>query len=372
MSGSKQRNDFVEDGVREKTETKSVQLEIYDPTLRDGSHAVKHCLSLRDIATYCAAIDKCGLSAVEVGHGNGLGASSLQLGFAAHSDAQMLECARENLSITKLGVHAIPGFAKIGDLKLAIDIGVDVVRVASHCTEADTTERYIEYARNRGAVVHGVLMMSHMASALKLLEQATLQQEYGAHAIVLMDSAGAYVEADVQEKIGLLASELSIPVGFHAHNNLGLAVANSLAAVRCGAKLIDGTLNGFGAGAGNTSLQVLVAALSRVGHETDVDMFALLKASDRIVRDVELSPPVIKQANILSGLFGVFSGFEKPVARASLQFGVDEGSIYRELERRKVVAGQEDLIVEVAQELSKTEHRAVRLRATEPAKEATS
>jgi 4-hydroxy 2-oxovalerate aldolase len=326
---------------------------------------VKHALTLSDIATYCAAIDRSGMSVVEVGHGNGLGASSLQLGFAAHPDAELLECARSNLTVTKLGVHVIPGFAKLEELKLAVDVGVDVVRVASHCTEADITERYIQYAKERGVTVHGVLMMSHMAPPRKLLEQAMLQQSYGADAVVLMDSAGSYVETDVTEKVGLLVSEMRIPVGFHAHNNLGLAVANSIAAARSGARIVDGTLNGFGAGAGNTSLQVLVAALSRLGYDTGVDLFQLLKAAERITADVSLPQPLVKQGNILSGLFGIFSGFEKPVTRASVQYGLEEGEIYRELGRRKVVAGQEDLIVEVAQELSRAGGAARRSRASD-------
>jgi len=329
------------------------EVEIYDPTLRDGNHAVRHSLTLWDIENYCRAIDGCGVDVVEVGHGNGLGASSLQLGLSPHSDETMLACARKFLTRTKLGVHIIPGFARLDDVRMAADHGVDVVRVASHCTEADLTRRYIECARGLGKTAQGVLMMTHMASPEKLLEQASRQQSYGANSIVLMDSAGAYLESDVVRKVGLLADELDVPVGFHAHNNLGLSVSNTVAAVASGAAQVDGTVNGFGAGAGNTPLEVLVAVMWRMGYSTHVDFFRLLESSTILKSLLEAHRPSIKPANLLSGIFGVFSGFEKPVARAAEKYGVEPKDIYQELGRRNVVAGQEDLIVEIALEFAK-------------------
>ncbi|MHC8300415.1 beta/alpha barrel domain-containing protein [Pseudomonas sp. ZS1P83] len=137
-----------------------MSIAIHDPTLRDGNHAVSHSLSLEDIASYCQAVDGCGLSVVEVGHGNGLGASSLQLGLARYKDSEMLETARANLTHSRLGIHMIPGFARLSDIDTALQIGVDVLRIASHCTEASLTESYIEHARAKGAYVQGVLMMT--------------------------------------------------------------------------------------------------------------------------------------------------------------------------------------------------------------------
>lgn len=328
-------------------------IKLYDPTLRDGNHALGHSLGLVDITAYCLAVDACGLYCVEVGHGNGLGASSLQLGVAPHSDEEMLRTARVALRQTRLGVHAIPGFAKIDHLRMAIDQGVDVLRIASHCTEADTTARYIEFVKMQGAEAQGVLMMTHMASAQTLLEQARLQVSYGADTIVLMDSAGAYMEQDTSEKISLLAQELPVPVGFHAHNNLGLAVANSLTAVEAGALMLDGTINGLGAGAGNTPLEVLSAALMRLGIVEQAQAYALIAASQQTTERIKFGQPNISAMNIVSGIYGVFSGFEKPVLKAAEQFGVAPVDIYRILGERKVVAGQEDLIVEVAINLAK-------------------
>ena len=321
---------------------------ISDPTLRDGSHAIKHRLEACQIAAYALAADRAGVPIVEVGHGNGLGASSLQVGESHLDDREMLTVARENLSNARLGVHVIPGFATITrDLKPALEIGVDVVRVASHCTEADTTQRHISFARERGKEVYGVLMMSHMASAQVLSEEAQKMQSYGAEGVILMDSAGAYLPVEVTERIEFMVAHLDIPVGFHAHNNLGLAIANSVAAVQAGATILDGTARGFGAGAGNAQLEVLVAVLEKMGYATGIDLYKILDAGDLAEKELVRVIPSIKSMSIVSGLSGVFSAFAGHVERIAGEYGVDPRDVFFELGRRKVVAGQEDLIIEV-------------------------
>ncbi len=327
---------------------------ISDPTLRDGNHAVAHQLNLHQIATYCAAADNANVPIVEVGHGNGLGASSLQVGLAAVDDVSMLETARKNLSKSKLGIHVIPGFATIKrDLEKAIAIGVDVIRVASHCTEADITQRHIGYAREKGKEAYGVLMMSHMAPPHLLVEEAQKMEHYGAEGIIIMDSAGAYLPSDVTTRIKALVEGLKIPVGFHAHNNLGMAIANSVAALQAGAKILDGTARGFGAGAGNAQLEVLVAVLEKMGYETGINLYKILDAADIAEKEVMPIVPTIKSESIISGLAGVFSGFSKHVARISKEYNVDQRDIYFALGKRRVVAGQEDIIIEVANQLKK-------------------
>lgn len=326
---------------------------VSDSTLRDGSHAVSHQLNSHQIAVYAAAAEAAGVPIVEVGHGNGLGASSLQLGESLISDIEMLKSAREHLVNSKLGVLAIPGFATINkDLSRAIEVGADVVRVAAHCTEADITERHISYARQKGKEVYGVLMMSHMAPKETLVEEALKMELCGAEGVILMDSAGAYLPKDVTEKISALVNKLTIPVGFHAHNNLGMAIANSIAAVEAGATILDGTARGFGAGAGNAQLEVLVAVLEKIGYSTGIDLYKILDASDIAEKELINVIPSIKSESIVSGLSGVFSGFLKPVNRIAKKYGVDPRDIFFELGRRQVVAGQEDLIIEVALKLS--------------------
>lgn len=326
---------------------------ITDPTLRDGSHAVGHQIIAAQIAAYCKAADAAGIPIVEVGHGNGMGASSLQVGLSLLEDGEMLKIARENLTTSKLEIFVLPGFATINkDLKPALEAGVDAVRVAAHCTEADITERHISFVREKGKLAYGCLMMTHMVSKETLLEEARKMESYGAQGVILMDSAGAYLPQDVKEKVGILAEHLNVPVGFHAHNNLSMAVANSVAAVEAGASILDGTAKGFGAGAGNTPIEILVAVLEKMGYSTGIDLYKVLDASDVAEKELMKVLPSIKPISVISGLAGVFAGFSKHVERVATEYKLDPRDIFFELGKRKVVAGQEDLIVEVAIQLS--------------------
>ena len=332
----------------------SYPITICDATLRDGSHAYSHQINLDQVKSYAAAAEVAGFSYLEVGHGNGLGASSLQVGESLVPEREMLYAAKGCLKKTKLSVHVIPGFATIKrEIVNALEVGVDLFRIGCHCTEADISQRHISYVRAAGREVWGVLMMSHMASADLLLEEAKKMQSYGAQGIVLMDSAGAYFPKDVTEKIGLLANRLEVPIGFHAHNNLGLSIANSLAALESGARILDGTSKGFGAGAGNAPLEMLAAVLMNQGYNTSVDLYKALDASELAARLFAGSLPDSNGITIVSGLAGVFSGFAKPVQRASLQMGVDPRDVFFELGKRRVVGGQEDIIIEVASELAR-------------------
>jgi 4-hydroxy 2-oxovalerate aldolase len=326
---------------------------ISDPTLRDGNHAVRHQLSRDSFVSYCKAAEAAGVPIIEVGHGNGLGASSLLIGECLLSDAEIFEASRANLVNTRLAIHVIPGFCTIkSDLTKALEAGVDVFRIASHCTEADVTDRHIDFVRKAGKEAYGVLMMSHMATPAVLLEEARKMESYGAEAIVIMDSAGAYFPTDVTERISTLVDGLSIPVGFHGHNNLGMAVINSVSAIEAGATILDGTIRGFGAGAGNTQLEVLVAVLDRLGYETGIDLYKILDAADIAERDFNPIAPSISPLSIVSGLAGVFSGFAKPVGRAAQDYNVDPRDIFFGLGKRNAVAGQESLIIEVARDLA--------------------
>jgi 4-hydroxy 2-oxovalerate aldolase len=327
---------------------------ISDPSLRDGNHAVRHQLTPEQVRAYCLRAEEARIPVVEVGHGNGIGASSLQLGEAAASDAALLGAAREVLRNTQLGVHIIPGFATIDkDLKPALEAGVDIFRVASHCTEADLTERFITFARQAGKTAYGVLMMSHMATPEVLLEEARKMEAYGAETLVIMDSAGYYLPDDVRQRVGILVDNLDIPVGFHAHNNLGCAIANSIAAVEVGATVLDGCARGFGAGAGNAQLEVLVPVLHRLGYRTGIDLYKVLDLASFAEAEIMEVVPIISSTSVVSGLSGVFSGFLKPATRIAADFNVDVRDVFFELGRRGIVAGQEDIILEVAESIAK-------------------
>jgi 4-hydroxy 2-oxovalerate aldolase len=329
------------------------QVLFFDSTLRDGSHAVAHQLSIANIKKYCNQIDSAGLHTVIVGHGNGLGASSLQVGIAAVPDVEMLKAARKELKKTRLGIFLIPGFGTIkDDIQPAINIGVDIFCVAIHCTEADVTKQHIEFLKKKNKEAYGVLMMYHMASKERLLEEAKKMQSYGALGVILMDSAGASDPGMVEETVRFLSKNLDIMVGFHGHNNLGLAVANSLIAMQSGARIIDGTVRGFGAGAGNCQLEVLIGLLSKMGISTELDLYRLMDVSENIVSKIMKKPQEISSISLISGIAGVFSGFAGHVKKAAERFKVDPRDIFMELGRRKMVAGQEDFIVDVAMYLA--------------------
>jgi len=327
---------------------------ITDSSLRDGNHAVKHTINLDQIKRYCQFADQARIPIVEVGHGNGLGASSLLIGRSPHTDKEILTTARENLKTSKLGIHVIPGIATIKkDIEQAIDLGVDVFRIATHCTEATLSKSHIEYLKNKDKTVFGVLMMSALADTKTLVENAKIMEEYGAEAIVIMDSTGTYLPKDVYERIDALKNNLSIDIGFHAHDNLGLATANSLIAAQCGARYIDACIRGFGAGAGNAHLEMLIPVLEKSGYKIDVDFQKVIIEADKVMEYLVPIAPISTPVNILTGLNRLFSGFEKPIIKASKLFGIEYSSLIFELGNRKLVAGQEDLILEVAQKLKK-------------------
>ena len=310
---------------------------LVDSTLRDGSHAMKHQFTVQDITQYARGAELAGTKILMVGHGNGLGASSLQLGESLLSDIEMLKTAKKQLKKTQLGAFLIPGFGTIkNDIAPAIEAGIEVMMVGCHCTEANVTRQHIQYAVKNKLKTYGVLMMSHMISAEELLVQAKLMEDYGASGILLMDSAGTYLPKDVIEKVSALVKGLKTDVGFHSHNNLGMAVANSLIAVESGAKIIDACSRGLGAGAGNCQLEVIVAVLEKMDN------------SENIIAKLMKKSPEINYITLTSGLSGVFSGFAPHAEKDAIKFGVDVRDILKELGRRKVVGGQEDIIIDVA------------------------
>lgn len=329
------------------------RIKFFDATLRDGSHAIKHQLKQETIESYCKAIDEAGMYTIIVGHGNGLGASSLQVGLSLLTDDQMLKAAHENLKRTKLGAYLIPGFGTIeDDIRPALENGVELFKIGCHCTEADITRQHIEYVKNAGKEAYGVLMMYHLASTERVQEEAQKMQSYGADGIIIMDSAGASTPEMVKRTIGTLSDNLRIQVGFHPHNNLGLAVSNAYIAINEGASIIDGTIRGFGAGAGNVQLEAVAALLKKEGYELNLDLYRMLDVSEQIVKPIMAEDRALTDLSIVSGMSGVFSAFKVHVQNAAKRFGVDERDIFMELGRRKVVAGQEDMIVQVAEELA--------------------
>jgi 4-hydroxy-2-oxovalerate aldolase len=336
------------------TEHGARSITLIDSSLRDGMHAVSHQFTPADAAAVAAALDAAHVPYVEVSHGDGLGGSSFNYGFAAADDGAYLDAVRRVLTTSKLAVLLLPGIGTKTDLQMARDRGAEMARIATHCTEADIAEQHIGLAKSLGMEVVGFLMMAHMIDGEELLAQAKLMQSYGADVIYFADSAGAMLPRDVATRVQLLTQELGRPIGVHTHHNLGLAIANALAAADAGATYLDGCLLGAGAGAGNAQLEVLAAVLERLGYETGVDLYLAIDAAQETLAPLLRRPQTIDGSSLILGYAGVYSSFLLHAERAAERYNVDARDLLVELGRRKVVGGQEDMIEAVALEMIAT------------------
>ncbi|NVK44110.1 MAG: 4-hydroxy-2-oxovalerate aldolase [Oceanospirillaceae bacterium] len=323
---------------------------LHDMSLRDGMHAKRHQISLEQMVEIATGLDDAGMPLIEVTHGDGLGGASVNYGFPAHSDEAYLNAVVPKMKNAKISALLLPGIGTVDHLKMARDCGVSTLRVATHCTEADVSQQHIGLAAKMEMDTVGFLMMAHMASPGKILEQARLMVGYGANCVYCTDSAGYMLPDEVSEKIGLLRAELpaNVEIGFHGHHNMGMAIANSLAAIDAGASRIDGSVAGLGAGAGNTPLEVLCAVLERMGAETGIDLYRIMDvAEDRVVPLMDQPIRVDRDALTL-GYAGVYSSFLLFAQRAEKKYGVSARDILVELGRRGTVGGQEDMIEDLA------------------------
>ncbi len=332
-----------------------MKLQIVDATLRDGSHAVRHSFTAGQAREIAGRLDGCNVPIIEVSHGDGLGGSSYTYGFSKEDPFSLIAAAAGAVKQAKISVLLLPGIGTIADLSRAKDCGASIVRVATHVTEADISAQHIEAAKSMGLMAVGFLMMVHMLDPDGIAEQAKKMESYGADYINLADSAGALLPEQVTERIQAVRAAVKIPVGFHAHNNLSLAVANSLAAIDAGAGYIDATLRGLGAGAGNTQIEVLAGVLQRKGIETGLDFYGLIDASEQAVAPIMLRPQIIDNGSLMLGYAGVYSSFLLHVYNAAEKYHLEPRDILVEVGKRKMVGGQEDLILDVAYSLKKAQ-----------------
>lgn len=327
---------------------------VHDMTLRDGMHPQRHQISIDQMISISTALDDAGVPLIEVTHGDGLGGNSVNYGFASAIDEEYLSAVIPRMKQAKVSALLLPGIGTVDHLKMAHEIGVSTIRVATHCTEADVSEQHITLARKLGMDTVGFLMLAHMASPKQLLEEAKKMVSYGANCIYITDSAGYLLPQDVKDRIGLIRENLdvSIEVGFHGHHNLSMGVANSIAAIECGAGRIDVAAAGLGAGAGNTPLELFVAVANRMSIETGIDLFKAQDIAEDLVIPIMFNPIRADRDAATLGYAGVYSSFLLFAKRAEAKYGVSAREILLELGRRGTVGGQEDMIEDLALTMS--------------------
>ncbi|TXT37033.1 MAG: 4-hydroxy 2-oxovalerate aldolase [Comamonadaceae bacterium] len=328
---------------------------IHDMSLRDGMHAKREQMTTEQMVSVATALDDAGVPLIQVTHGGGLGGNSLQHGFALHSNEEYLQAVVPKMKQAKVSVLLIPGLGTMKELQSAFECGARSVHVATHCTEADTSPQHIAFARKLGMDTTGFLMMAHLNDPEGLARQGKLMESYGAQTVYITDSAGYMLPADVKARVAALRAVLKpeTEIGFHGHHNMGMGIANSIAAIEEGASRIDASVAGLGAGAGNTPLEVLVAVCERMGIETGCDLFKLMDLAEDIVVPLMEHMVRVDRASLTLGYAGVYSTFLLHAKRASDRFGVPARDILIELGRKKMIGGQEDMIVDTTMTMAK-------------------
>lgn len=341
---------------------KGKKITVHDMTLRDGMHPKRHQMTLDQMRMIAQGLDEAGVPLIEVTHGDGLGGSSVNYGFPAHSDEDYLGAVIPLLKRAKVSALLLPGIGTVDHLKMAHDLGVQTIRVATHCTEADVSEQHITLARKLEMDTVGFLMMSHMNSPEGLVKQAKLMESYGANCIYITDSAGYMLPDDVKARLTAVRDALKpeTELGFHGHHNLAMGVANSLAALECGANRIDAAAAGLGAGAGNTPMEVFIAVCDRMGIQTGVDVWKIQDVAEDLVVPMMDFPIRIDRDSLTLGYAGVYGSFLLFAKRAESKYGVPARDILVELGRRGMVGGQEDMIEDTALTLQKQRRAATR------------
>lgn len=337
------------------THLKGRKVILHDMCLRDGMHAKREQISVEQMVKVATALDDAGVPYIQVTHGAGMGGNSLQHGFAPHSNEEYISAVAAAIKQARISILLLPGLGTMRETKSAFDAGARSVHVATHCTEADTAPQHIAFCRELGMDTTGFLMMAHLNDAKGIAEQGKLMESYGAHTVYVTDSAGYMLPQDVKDRIGALRDVLKpeTEIGFHGHHNMGMGIANSIAAIEAGASRIDGSVAGLGAGAGNTPLEVFLAVCERMGIETGVDLFKLMDVAEEIIVPMMDHMVRVDRDSLTLGFAGVYSTFLLHAKRAAERFGVPARDVLVELGRKKMIGGQEDMIIDTAMTMAK-------------------
>jgi 4-hydroxy 2-oxovalerate aldolase len=336
-----------------------LDVRVTDTSLRDGSHAVSHRFTEQQVHAVVSALDAAGVPVIEVTHGDGLAGSSYNYGFSAVDERLLLATAVDAATSARIAALMLPGVATLDDIRASADIGVSVIRIATHCTEADIAAQHFALSRDVGLETVGFLMMSHTVGPDVLAKQARVMADAGCECVYVVDSAGALILEEVAHRVGALVAEIGVDaqVGFHAHQNLSLAVANTVSAIRAGAAQVDASTRGLGAGAGNAPTEALAAVLSKLGVATGIDVLRLIDAAEEVVRPIMDDECAVDRLSLIMGYAGVYSSFLKHAYRAAERYGVSGAEILMRCGERGLVGGQEDQLIDIALEIARAEGR---------------
>lgn len=330
-----------------------IDVRVTDSSLRDGSHAKQHQFTVEDVTAVVSALDDAGVPVIEVTHGDGLGGSSFNYGFSLVDERVLIEAAVKAAARAKIATLMLPGVGTIDDIRAARDLGASVVRIATHCTEADVAAQHFRIARDVGLETAGFLMMSHSITPEQLAGQALVMEDAGCECVYVVDSAGALILEEATDRVSALRAALGpqTQVGFHGHQNLSLGVANTILAIRAGAVQVDGCTRAFGAGAGNTPTEALAAVCERLGIRTGIDVFKMFDAAEDVVRPIMDDECVLDRLSLIMGYAGVYSSFLRHAYRTADRYGVSGSEILVRAGERRLVGGQEDQLIDIALEL---------------------
>lgn len=337
------------------TYSEELDLRVTDTSLRDGSHAKLHQFTVEEVTSIVGALDDSGVPVIEVTHGDGLGGSSFTYGFSHTPEQQLIQAAVRTAKRAKIAFLMLPGVGIMDDVRASADNGASICRIATHCTEADISEQHFGLARGLGLETVGFLMMAHSQPPEVIAKQGRIMADAGCQCVYVVDSAGALVLEQVSDRVAALVAELGgdAQVGFHGHENLGLGVANSVAAARAGAVQIDGSARRFGAGAGNTPVEAFVGVCDKLGITTGIDFFKVVDAAEDVVRPAMLEECRLDRMALLMGYAGVYSSFLKHAYREAERYGVSGAELLVRAGARKLVGGQEDQLIDIALELQR-------------------
>lgn len=301
------------------------RVQILECTLRDGSYLIDYQFTAEDTYIICVGLGRAGFELIEIGHGTGLGSSRADKGKAAAADEDYLEAARSALSESNagFGMFFIPGIGKMDDIVMAADYGMSFIRIGTNITEVDQAKPYIEKSKELGLTVSSNLMKSYAVSIDELIRLAKKADEFGVDTITIVDSAGGMFPEDVKNSVLRLKDAIDKSIGFHGHNNLQLAIANTIEAVKAGADVVDSSLQGMGRSAGNAQTEVLVTVLEKFGYDTGVDAYKAMDIGERIVKPMMNREQGVDDISLISGIAQFHSSFYSIVYNAAEKYHVD-------------------------------------------------